>query len=162
MQPFPPAKVCAMLHSTDEHPMRQHHPTHARFGDRAEILPPEPDAPGGNAFRVRAADGEMYYAYRYPHPAVAATVVVFDPHCKGSHLTALSRCSVVAEMATARHCCIKIKLRDYRRYEYPSAQFDFFFDRQSVPKNDNGLAVRARCYAHHFIVVADSMRGDDR
>lgn len=78
MQPFQPAKVCAMLHSTDEHPMRQQHPTHVRFGDRAEILPPEPDAPGGNAFRVRAADGEIYYAYRYPHPAVAATVVVFD------------------------------------------------------------------------------------
>jgi 8-oxo-dGTP diphosphatase len=51
---------------------------HARFGEHADILPPEPGAPIGNAFRVRAADGEVYYAYRYPHPAVAATVVVFD------------------------------------------------------------------------------------
>ncbi|MDZ4698610.1 MAG: NUDIX hydrolase [Rhodothermales bacterium] len=53
-------------------------PTQTRYGDRAEILPPEPDAPKGNAFRVRAADGDIYYAYRFPHPAVAASVVVFD------------------------------------------------------------------------------------
>jgi 8-oxo-dGTP diphosphatase len=51
---------------------------HARFGERADVLPPEPGAPVGNVFRVRAADGAVYFAYRYPHPAVAASVVVYD------------------------------------------------------------------------------------
>jgi len=44
----------------------------------AELLPPEPDAPPANEFRVRAADGTIYYAYRYPHPAVATAVVLWD------------------------------------------------------------------------------------
>ena len=44
----------------------------------AELLPPEPDAPPANEFRVRATDGTIYYAYRYPHPAVATAVVLWD------------------------------------------------------------------------------------
>ena len=43
-----------------------------------EILPPEPDAPAASEFRVRGSDGAIYYAYRFPHPAVAAAVVLWD------------------------------------------------------------------------------------
>ena len=48
------------------------------FGTQGEILPPLPDAAGGNAFRVKAGNGKVYYAYEFPHPSVAATVVLFD------------------------------------------------------------------------------------
>lgn len=48
------------------------------FGRTAEILPPSPDAAGGNVFMAKAQNGKSYYAYEFPHPSVAATAVVFD------------------------------------------------------------------------------------
>lgn len=48
------------------------------FGHRGEILAPLPNAAGGNAFRVRTQNGKTYYAYEFPHPSVAATVVLYD------------------------------------------------------------------------------------
>ena len=48
------------------------------FGTTAEILPPLPDAASGNVFMVKARNGKSYYAYEFPHPSVAATVVVYD------------------------------------------------------------------------------------
>lgn len=48
------------------------------FTGYARILAPEPGAPPANLFRVEAPDGKICYAYEYPHPAVAATVVLHD------------------------------------------------------------------------------------
>ncbi|MFK7846958.1 MAG: NUDIX domain-containing protein [Rhodothermales bacterium] len=48
------------------------------FGASAEIRPPYPDAAGGNVFMAKARNGKSYYAYEFPHPSVAATVVVYD------------------------------------------------------------------------------------
>jgi 8-oxo-dGTP diphosphatase len=44
----------------------------------AEFLPPEPGAPKANLFRVRGPGDKIYYAYEFPHPAVAASVVLHD------------------------------------------------------------------------------------
>ncbi len=44
----------------------------------ARMLPPEPGSPPANLFRVEGTDGKIFYAYEYPHPAVAATVVLHD------------------------------------------------------------------------------------
>ncbi|MFW6256047.1 MAG: NUDIX domain-containing protein [Candidatus Sumerlaeota bacterium] len=44
------------------------------------ILPPEEDAPAAQAFRVERENGTRYYAYQYPHAAIAGTVVVWDTH----------------------------------------------------------------------------------
>ena len=49
-----------------------------RFGETGALVPPEPDAPAANVFRVRAGDGKLYYAYEFPHPSVAASVVLYD------------------------------------------------------------------------------------
>ena len=46
--------------------------------DSARIVPAGNDAPAANAFCVQAPDGTVYHAYRFPHPAVAATVVLKD------------------------------------------------------------------------------------
>lgn len=48
------------------------------FGDTGRILPPAAGAPDANLFMVEAANGKQYYAYEFPHPSVAATVVLFD------------------------------------------------------------------------------------
>ena len=48
------------------------------FGHAGEILPPLPNAAGGNAFRVQTKNGKTYFAYEFPHPSVAATVVLYD------------------------------------------------------------------------------------
>lgn len=48
------------------------------LAQHAHILPPEAGSPPANLFRVEGADGKIYYAYEYPHPAVAATVVLHD------------------------------------------------------------------------------------
>lgn len=48
------------------------------FGESGKILPPAPDAPVANLFMVEAANGKHYYAYEFPHPSVAATVVLFN------------------------------------------------------------------------------------
>ncbi len=42
------------------------------------LLPPESGSPPALAFRVQTGDGKVYHAYEYPHPAVAATVVLHD------------------------------------------------------------------------------------
>jgi 8-oxo-dGTP diphosphatase len=51
----------------------------------ARIVPADGESPKGNAFCVEAPDGQIYYAYRYPHPAVAATVVLKDRR-RGAYL----------------------------------------------------------------------------
>ncbi|MEM8487622.1 MAG: NUDIX hydrolase [Bacteroidota bacterium] len=48
------------------------------FGESGKILPPAPGAPVANVFMVEAVNGKQYYAYEFPHPSVAATVVLFD------------------------------------------------------------------------------------
>lgn len=48
------------------------------FTGHARILPPEPGAPPANLFRVEGPDGKICYAYEFPHPSVAATVVLHD------------------------------------------------------------------------------------
>ena len=63
----------------------QDDPFESAFGTLAEVLRPLPDAPGGNAFRIRAKNGKIYYAYEFPHPSVAASVVLYDLN-KGAFL----------------------------------------------------------------------------
>jgi ADP-ribose pyrophosphatase YjhB (NUDIX family) len=46
-----------------------------------KLLPPEEHMPA-DSFCVEKADGQIYYAYRYKHPAIAATVVLRDPELK--------------------------------------------------------------------------------
>lgn len=48
------------------------------YRQRAVLLPPPLDAPPANVFRVRTTNGDTFHAYEFPHPAVAATVVVQD------------------------------------------------------------------------------------
>jgi len=52
---------------------------------QAAFLPAEAGAPAANVFRVQAPDTTTYYAYRFPHPAVAATVVLKDRR-RGAYL----------------------------------------------------------------------------
>jgi 8-oxo-dGTP diphosphatase len=40
--------------------------------------PPPPGAPAGLSFRLGDDDGRQYFAYQYPHIALAATVVLYD------------------------------------------------------------------------------------
>ena len=44
------------------------------------LQPPDDGGPSAleDVFRVKGPDGETYYGYRWPHPAVATTVVVYD------------------------------------------------------------------------------------
>lgn len=49
-----------------------------KYGETARLLPPAPGEPRANVFRVQAKDGKLYYAYEFPHPSVAASVVLFD------------------------------------------------------------------------------------
>ena len=51
---------------------------HEKYGATGDLVPPERDAPDANVFRVRARDGKLYYAYEFPHPSVAASVVLYD------------------------------------------------------------------------------------
>ena len=48
------------------------------FGGTGKLLPAAPDAPPANLFMVEAKTGQQYYAYEFPHPSVAATVVLLD------------------------------------------------------------------------------------
>ncbi len=51
---------------------------HEKYGETARLVPPAPGEPRANVFRVEAKDGKLYYAYEFPHPSVAASVVLFD------------------------------------------------------------------------------------
>ncbi len=48
------------------------------FGSTGKLLPAAHDAPPANLFMVEAKTGKQYYAYEFPHPSVAATVVLLD------------------------------------------------------------------------------------
>jgi len=45
---------------------------------KADLQPPAKGAPKANVFMVKTTDGEVFFAYKFAHPAVAATVAVHD------------------------------------------------------------------------------------
>ncbi len=49
-----------------------------KYGTTGKLVPPAPGEPKANVFRVEAKDGKLYYAYEFPHPSVAASVVLYD------------------------------------------------------------------------------------
>ena len=56
-----------------------------KYGETARLMPPTPGDPAANVFRVAAKDGKLYYAYEFPHPSVAASVVLYDA-ARGAYL----------------------------------------------------------------------------
>ncbi|NQU43161.1 NUDIX hydrolase [bacterium] len=46
--------------------------------DSLRILPPQKGAPPAQAFQVETPDGGAFFAYAHPHPAITATVVLWD------------------------------------------------------------------------------------